>query len=566
MALLDDFFAPSSSQGISLNSLLGTRVPAFLEANLTDEQKKALASQSNFQTGLGALTGYASQLYQDKSPLQKLLGVYSGAASGRQAPYTTTQQNLMTGLQGTKLIQDVTKGKFENQLLSNKYTAAQEYINNTNDPNLKRAMNIDPEATIKAVMDGMITKAPTRSELTYDFINALKLNPNDPVDAAKILQFQLGGLSQKDFSDVQAKKATLGAEFPQAAGKITEPKTQFDVLKEILTSTINNQPQQNVSPVNPLINPAMNQPVNINVPSTDMFPTSQEQNIYQQGVTAPVQTTPAQNAPMQVPPEQKQIPIPSVTKRAPNAPQVQPTVSGVTQPIVPENIQPSEKYSREKLTTRNTDTSKLRNNINNNNSIREDIEALKQHSGSKMLFSAAGGIKAEFSREAGAAQRLLNKITSAGTVNELLNMKETGPNGATPFGQLNGSELQIMKDKFSVLKSGANFNEATDALKTIGDLLDKAESSSRDLYKTNYGNYGDKYIPNKLEVQVVLPSDENTLPKTATLGSVIRGQSLSNPNIKPDRYYYLTPDKQLQQVLKGDGTPYTRTDNLNRKK
>ena len=181
-----------------------------------------------------------------------------------------------------------------------------------------------------------------------------------------------------------------------------------------------------------------------------------------------------------------------------------------------------------------------------------------------MLFSAGGGIKAELSREGGAAQRLLNKITSAGTVNELLNMKETGPNGATPFGQLNGGELQIMKDKFSILKSGANFTESMNALQTIGDLLDKAEGSSRDLYKINYGSYGDKYLPNKLQVQVILPTDENTPPKTATLGSVIQGQSLNNPNIKKDYYYYMTPDKQLHTVLKGDKTPYTRADNLKR--
>jgi hypothetical protein len=564
MGLLDLFSSssePSSGGVFSLNSLLGTRVPEFLKANLTEDELKALQSQSNFTTGIGGLEGYASQLYQNKSPLQKILGAYTGASAGRQSPYTTTQQNLMTGLQGTKLIQDVTKGKVENQLLTNKFTAAQEAIANTNDPNLKRAYNIDPEGTTKIVMDGMFPKAPTRSEPVYDFIKALKLDPNNPVDAAKILKFQLGGMSQKDVIDAQTKRATLGAEFPQAAKTITEPKSQFDIVKEILQQTINNQPQQNVSQVNPAMNPAINQPVNINVPSTDMFPTSQEQNIYQQGVNAPVQT-----APMQTTPVQKPTPVSSVTQRVPNQPPTEITISGGgTKPIVPENIQPSEKYQNTKLETRNTDTSKLRNNVNNNNYLREDIEALKQHAGSKMLFSAGGGIKAELSREGGAAQRLLNKITSAGTVNELLNMKETGPNGATPFGQLNGGELQIMKDKFSVLKSGANYNEAMDALKTIGDLLDKAEGSSRDLYKINYGTFGDKYIPNKLQVSIPVSTGQDTPPISASLGNVIKGQFLNNPNIKQDRYYYITPDKKLHEVLKGDGTPYTRTDNLNRK-
>jgi len=561
MGLLDLFSNSSepSSGGGFLNSLLGTRVPEFLKANLTEDELKALQNQSNISTGVGGLEGYASQLYQNKSPIQKILGVVTGASTGRQSPYTTTQQNLITGLQGTKLIQDVTKGKVENQLLTDKYSAAQRYI--SLHPELKDQMQIDPEGTIKIVMEGMTPKAPTRSESVYDFIKALNLNPNNPVDAAKILQFQLGGMNLKDAVDAQTKIATLGAEFPQAAGKITaQPKTQLDVVREILKSTINNQPQTNVSSVNPAINPAINQPVNINVPSTDMFPTSQEQNIYQQNTNVPVPTVPVKTTPVQKP-----TPVSSVTQRVPNVPPTEITISGGgAKPIVPENIQPSEKYQNEKLTTRNTDTSKLRNNINNNNSIREDIEALKQHSGSKMLFSAGGGIKAELSREGGAAQRLLNKITSAGTVNELLNMKETGPNGATPFGQLNGGELQIMKDKFSILKSGANFTESMNALQTIGDLLDKAEGSSRDLYKINYGNYGDKYIPNKLQVQIVLPTDENTPPRTATLGSVIQGQSLNNPNIKKDYYYYITPDKQLHTVLKSDKTPYTRADNLKR--
>ena len=458
MGLLDLFSNSSepSSGGGFLNSLLGTRVPEFLKANLTEDELKALQNQSNISTGVGGLEGYASQLYQNKSPLQKIFGAVTGAATGRQSPYTTTQQNLITGLQGTKLIQDVTKGKVENQFLTDKYTAAQRYI--ALHPELKDQMQIDPDGTIKIVMEGMTPKAPTRSEPVYDFIKALKLDPNNPVDAAKILKFQLGGMSQKDVIDAQTKRATLGAEFPQAAKTITEPRSQFDIVKEILQQTINNQPQTNVPQVNPAMNPAINQPVNINVPSTDMFPTSQEQNIYQQGVNTPVQTAPVQ----------KPTPVSSVTQRVPNQPPTEITISGGgAKPIVPENIQPSEKYQNTKLETRNTDTSKLRNNINNNNYLREDIEALKQHSGSKMLFSAGGGIKAELSREGGAAQRLLNKITSAGTVNELLNMKETGPNGATPFGQLNGGELQIMKDKFSVLKSGANYTESMDALKLL---------------------------------------------------------------------------------------------------
>jgi hypothetical protein len=558
MAGLLDLFNPSlssTSEGFSLNSLLGTNVPEFLKKNLTTDELAQLQSKSNFQTAIGAGKGYASQLYQNKPAWQKILGTVSGASEGRQTPYTQTQQNIISGLQGTKLIQDVTKGQFENQLLTDKYSAAQRYI--SLHPELKDQMQIDPEGTIKIVMESMTPKAPTRSEQVYDFIKALNLNPNNPVDAAKILQFQLGGMNLKDAVDAQTKIATLGAEFPQAAGKITaQPKTQLDVVREILKSTINNQPQTNVSQVNP----AINQPVNINVPSTDMFPTSQEQNIYQQNTNVPVPTVPVKTTPVQKP-----TPVSSVTQRVPNVPPTEITISGGgAKPIVPENIQPSEKYQNEKLTTRNTDTSKLRNNINNNNSIREDIEALKQHAGSKMLFSAGGGIKSELSREGGAAQRLLNKITSAGTVNELLNMKETGPNGATPFGQLNGGELQIMKDKFSILKSGANFTESMNALQTIGDLLDKAEGSSRDLYKINYGSYGDKYLPNKLQVQVILPTDENTPPKTATLGSVIQGQYLNNPNIKKDYYYYMTPDKQLHTVLKGDKTPYTRADNLKR--
>ena len=81
----------------------------------------------------------------------------------------------------------------------------------------------------------------------------------------------------------------------------------------------------------------------------------------------------------------------------------------------------------------------------------------------------------------------------------------------------------------------------------------------------NYGNYGDKYIPNKLQVSIPVPTGPDTPPISASLGNIIKGQFLNNPNIKQDRYYYITPDKKLHEVLKGDGTPYTRTDNLNRK-
>lgn len=535
----------SSGGGFSLNSLLGTQVPEFLKANLTEDELNKLQSQSNLRTGIGAIGGYASQLYQNKSPLQKLLGIYTGAAEGRQAPYTQTQQNLMTGLQGTKLIQDVTKGKYENQFLKDKYEAAQDAINKTNDPALKRAYKLDPEGTLKIVMESMTPKAPTRSEPVYDFIRAFQLDPNNPVDAAKILKFQLGGMDQKDVIDAEVKKATLGAEFPQAASKIREPKSKMDVVNELINSTIKNAPQQNIS--------TQTAPVNINVPSTEMFPTSAEQNIYQQGATPVVQ---------------KPTPVSSTTQRVPNAPQVQGTtdVTGGNKAFVPENAPISEKNQNKLIENRNSDTAKLRNNINNNNSLREDIQALQNHNGAKILFSAGGSLKAPLSREGASAQRLLNKITSSGTVNELINMKETGPNGATPFGQLNGGELQIMKDKFSVIKGGANYQESMNALKVIVDLLDKAEGSSRDLYKMNYGNYGDKYIPNKLETVVSIPTGSDAPPIPAYLGSTIQGRYLNNPNIKQDRYYSINPDGTYQEVLKADGKPYTKTDNLNRKR
>jgi hypothetical protein len=159
MGLLDLFSSssePSSGGGFSLNSLLGTQVPEFLKANLTEDELKALQNQSNLTTGVGGLEGYVSQLYQNKSPLQKILGTYTGAAAGRQSPYTTSQENIFKALKGKELMQNITKTGLEttklgmeNKKLGWETGSIEDLIKNESDPEMQRMIATNPNKYVE---------------------------------------------------------------------------------------------------------------------------------------------------------------------------------------------------------------------------------------------------------------------------------------------------------------------------------------------------------------------------------------------------------------------------------
>jgi hypothetical protein len=146
MAGLLDLFSSSSPSGggLSLNSLLGTNVPEFLKRNLTDEELAQLQSKSNFQTAIGLGKGYASQLYQNKPAWQKVVGAYSGAAEGRQAPYTTTQEGIFKALTGKKLMGDVEKLGYENKKLGWETGSIEDMIRKETDPEMQRLIATNP--------------------------------------------------------------------------------------------------------------------------------------------------------------------------------------------------------------------------------------------------------------------------------------------------------------------------------------------------------------------------------------------------------------------------------------
>lgn len=97
---------------MNLDDILGTTINP-VGGLLTPDQESQFDTTKGFQTLLGGLQGYGSQLYQGKSPFQKILGAYTGAKSGRQSVIDAYSKGFLTKAQLGKALQDMEKGKYE---------------------------------------------------------------------------------------------------------------------------------------------------------------------------------------------------------------------------------------------------------------------------------------------------------------------------------------------------------------------------------------------------------------------------------------------------------------------
>jgi hypothetical protein len=312
MAGLLDLFSSSSPTGggLSLNSLLGTNVPEFLKRNLTPEELAQLESKSNFQTAIGLGKGYASQLYQNKPAWQKVVGAYSGAAEGRQAPYTTTQEGIFKALTGKKLMGDVEKLGYENQKLGLETKAIMDLARNETDPEMQRLFAINPSkyAELKFSANPSLRGFEKYKPEEITFFNAVGYNPNSMTfnegspyagltgkDAqTKANQLSLvyqNAIPAKDVFTNEVNRNQYLIENRGRGASLEKPTSQQDIIAAIIQNKLpmGGNVQQNVSaniPQNVQKNIPQT-PIDINIPSTDVLQTQPDQNIYKQSEFVP---------------------------------------------------------------------------------------------------------------------------------------------------------------------------------------------------------------------------------------------------------------------------------------
>ena len=139
--------------------------------------------------------------------------------------------------------------------------------------------------------------------------------------------------------------------------------------------------------------------------------------------------------------------------------------------------------------------------INDMNELARDVDALTNSKGFDEYFSRGGAILGELSSDAIATRNLYNRIISSTALGRLVKMKLESPNGATPFGQLNFSELVMVKEDITETQVGGNSENARTGLTTLVNALNRDAQESLMYYDTIYGENSSKdfnyiYSPN----------------------------------------------------------------------
>lgn len=506
---------------------------------LSTEEQQGLETQKNIGTALGILTGVGTNY--NKGVLQSVLGGVSGAVGGRQAPIDYATKNYMTTTELAKMMQDMKKTSLETDFLQQKQDALVNLIKGTNDPVLKDLY--------KANLDGVTAQMVKRNYPAPDFGESLAIkaiggdiNNLTPDQALNIIKSK-GGLTQKDILDVNVRGAETPALAP-ALKNISMP-TPADILRSgRIPQNVSSGQGVNYTP-----------PTEIRLPSTNLFDRT-EPVIYsnQGGVPLTQPSVTQQNQPL-VSPTKK--PTLQQEKTYSNFQDANNQFTNQN-PIVGENLQYSPKKVQEykdkfpEISTLNTRV------LQEYNDAELQIDRLLNHAGFDDLFSAGGDISKATGRQAQAAGIIWNKIKSAGVANTLKQQKLEDPNGATPYGQMNYSELILVKQGYTELPdAGTNPDSARAALLNLKETLNKSRNGILNKHNTVYGAQG----TDKFEKRIT--TNFETDLGTAYLGSVLQGKLYGNKGIQDNYYYVQAPDNSLR-LLKNPKTkqPLTKQDVL----
>lgn len=513
---------------------------------LSTEEQQGLETQKNIGTALGILTGVGTNY--NKGILQSVLGGVSGAVGGRQAPIDYATKNYMTTTELAKMMQDMQKTSleaqklnYENDFLLKKKDALTSLVNSTSDPFLKNAYQADLSATIAQMVK--------RNYPVPDFGESLAIKAiggnidNLTSDQALTLIQSKGGLTQQNILEANIKGAELPAIAP-ALKKIPMP-TPADILRSgRIPQNVSSGQGVNYTP-----------PIEIRLPSLSLTDRT-EPVIYsnQGGVPLTQPSVTQQNQPL-VSPTKK--PTLQQEKTYSNFQDANNQFTNQN-PVVGENLQYSPKKVQEykdkfpEISTLNTRV------LQEYNDAELQIDRLLNHAGFDDLFSAGGDISKATGRQAQAAGIIWNKIKSAGVANTLKQQKLEDPNGATPYGQMNYSELILVKQGYTELPdAGTNPDSARAALSNLKETLNKSRNGILNKHNTIYGSQG----TDKFEKRIT--TNFETDLGTAYLGSVLQGKLYGNKGIQDNYYYVQAPDNSLR-LLKNPKTkqPLTKQDVL----
>lgn len=530
---------------LNLDKILGTTINP-VSPYLSAEQEKAFQGQQLFDTLIGAGSGYQSQLYQNKGFFDKALGLLQGARQGRQSTVDLYTKAIQSQFGIQKDLADLQKTSMENQFLKLKQAGIEDAIRNTNDPQLINSYFIDPVGTAQQILK-VDMPAPSFSESLG--VKAIGGNArNLTQDEALLLKQAEGGLTQKDILGARIegiKEPALGE-----ALKTTSMPTAADILSTG-TQRQNIPSEQRISYTPPteirLPSPRITDRVEpIVYQNQGGFTITEPTGQVKQQPTVPYSGTAQRKAP------QQQIQMAENFQNTSNEFNNQNPIVDFDLEYSPKRIQ-EYKDKFPEISLMNTRV------LQEYNDAELQIDRLLNHEGFEDLFSAGGDIARTASRSAQAAGIIWDRIKSSGVANTLKQQKLEDPNGATPYGQMNYSELILVKQGYTELpNAGTNPDSAKAALLNLKDIMNKSRQGILSKHSVIYGSQG----TDRFENRIVTNFETNA--GTVYLGSVLQGKLYGNKGIEDNYYYIQAPDGNLRLVKnpKNKDKPLTKQDML----
>ena len=549
MAGLLDFFDQSSypsGGGVSLNSLLGTNVPEFLKRNLTPEELAKLQTQSNLQTAIGLGTGYASQLYQNKPMWQKLAGAYTGAAAGRQAPYTTAQEGIFKALTGQKLMGDVEKLGYENKRLGWETKAIEDLARNEKDPEMQRLFAINPSkyAEKKFGANPALRQIPEFDKQTMDFYGAVGFDPTKatPDQLATVnqalLQYNSAPSRESAMKEITAR-ADYNAKFPNKP--LPAIVTKEDIFKETKKALTTPPAPSNV-PMSTAdaISRYTNQPANINVPSTEIFPTGKEENIYQQ--------PPALQYPQVTGQEQKPITDARILKPRAETSVTQPAPPAATKPVKTQlpfiNDNTKSEVERQKVRDIQPQAQRTLNDaITQMNKFEKDAINILNRPDFNEAFGAFGKQRAGIQgTTAFDINNLVDQTKNAAWMKGFKELKSLSPTGSAGTGGVSNAEGQNIIGATNAIDIGLDPKAGKKALIEYIKTLQSAKQNLQKGYKYDYGQDFEFPKSDILPFTTTLPTPQGNVKAFSGLNPELKAQ-FPRYDLNPNAYYTIINGK-----------------------
>lgn len=494
---------------MSLDDILGTTVNP-IGGLLTPDQQSQFDTTKGFQTLLGGLQGYGSQLYQGKTPFQKILGAYTGAKSGRQSVIDAYSKGYLTKAQLGKALQDMEKGKYE--LRDLKQTDMAKQILALQYPDHAAEIYAAPKEVIKGIIDSspQFRKLKEMDIGTEAFMRSQGIDPSTATteDWRKIGQFTTAP-TEKDILAEKEKRSKILIEGGSGAQEYIDdlPPSQYDLA-------IGNVKEPKVNVGNVVKNTA-----------NEVEKTFADDNYV-------------------------------------------PTKQSFTPLIFDKRVPLKERNAMILKQPQAFDA--MDTTINNLNDLKEALLTLKDHAG----LTSATGFGSWFNTwlagtDAADAERYMKQIQATTFMSALQELKSQSETGATGFGQLAVKEGELIQNSVTKLNKISSKEEALKEIDRLIRRVDRLTEKTRFGFDSQFGSsYRGKKLtetlyPNptkQIDIKQIDPrliTGENALPPNliqqgklnAFTGKYLKDQYKNNKDFqKLDNNKYYIMDKQGDNV------------------